>query len=40
MIRVLLDESVDVRLRLHFGAEFAVQTVVYRGWAGKKMGSY
>jgi predicted nuclease of predicted toxin-antitoxin system len=38
MVRVLLDEAIDVRLRLHFSSEFDVQTVAYRGWKGKKNG--
>ena len=38
MVRVLLDEDVDVRLRLRFSPEFEVETVTYRGWKGKKNG--
>jgi hypothetical protein len=38
MVRVLLDEDLDVRLRLRFGPGFEVETVTYRGWKGKKNG--
>ena len=38
MVRVLLDEDVDVRLRLRFSPEFEVETVAYRGWKGRKNG--
>jgi hypothetical protein len=38
MVRVLLDEDVDVRLRLEFSSGFEVETVSYRGWKGKKNG--
>jgi hypothetical protein len=38
MIRVLLDEDVDVRLRLQLGSDVHVETVAYRGWKGKKNG--
>jgi predicted nuclease of predicted toxin-antitoxin system len=38
MVRVLLDEDIDVRLRLKFSAGFEVETVSYRGWKGKKNG--
>jgi hypothetical protein len=39
MIRVLLDEDLDVRLRLHLGPRFHVETVSYRRWTGKKNGA-
>ena len=38
MIRVLLDEDVDVRLRQQLGSGIHVETVAYRGWKGKKNG--
>jgi hypothetical protein len=38
MLRVLLDEDVDVRLRVHFGSNFEVQTVAFLGWKGKSNG--
>jgi len=38
MIRVLLDEDLDVRLRHHLGAYFQAETVAYRGWKGKENG--
>ena len=38
MLRVLLDEDVDVRLRAHFSSSFDVQTVAYPGWKGKSNG--
>ena len=38
MIRVLLDEDVDVRLRHAFGPGTQVETVVFQGWKGKKNG--
>jgi len=38
MVRVLLDEDLDVRLRAHFGDGVDVQTVEYRGWKGLKNG--
>lgn len=38
MVRVLLDEDLDVRLRQHFGEGAEVVTVQYRGWKGRKNG--
>lgn len=38
MVRILLDEDLDVRLRKRFGRELAVETVLHRGWNGKKNG--
>lgn len=38
MVRVLLDEDVDVRLRQHFGEDVEVATVEYQGWKGFKNG--
>jgi len=38
-MRVLLDENVDRRLKPGFDPTFKVQTVVERGWAGKKNGA-
>lgn len=38
MVRVLLDEDLDVRLRHHFGDAAEVITVQYRGWKGLKNG--
>lgn len=32
MISVVLDEDLDVRLRLHFGPAVRAETVAYRGW--------
>ena len=37
-MRVLLDEDVPIRLRLHFPDEITVETVEYRGWQGLKNG--
>ncbi len=37
-MRLLLDEGIDVRLRLRFSAAIDVETVPYRGWKGKKNG--
>jgi hypothetical protein len=39
MIRVLLDEDLDVRFRLELGPDLHVETVGYRGWSGKKNGA-
>ena len=39
MLRVLLDEDVPVRLRLHFHEEMSVETVAYRGWKGVENGA-
>ncbi|MDT7857047.1 hypothetical protein RQM47_10380 [Rubrivirga sp. S365] len=36
--RVLLDEGVPARLRLAFSGGFAVGTVQFRGWAGRRNG--
>ncbi len=38
-MRVLLDEDVPIRLRLHFPDEITVETVEYRGWKGIKNGA-
>ena len=38
-MRVLLDEDVPTRLRLHFGEAADVETVEYRGWKGLKNGA-
>ena len=38
-MRVLLDEDVPTRLRLHFGEAVDVETVEYRGWKGLKNGA-
>ena len=37
-MRVLLDEDIPTRLRLHFGEAVDVETVEYRGWKGLKNG--
>ena len=37
-MRVLLDEDIPIRLRLHFGEAVDVETVEYRGWKGLKNG--
>ena len=37
-MRVLLDEDIPTRLRLHFGEVADVETVEYRGWKGLKNG--
>jgi predicted nuclease of predicted toxin-antitoxin system len=34
VMRVLLDEQLDQRLRIIVGPEFQVETVRYRGWDG------
>jgi hypothetical protein len=39
MIRVLLDEDLDVRFRFELGPAYHVETVRYRGWKGKKNGA-
>ena len=38
-MRVLLDEDVPVRLRLHFQEDVNVETVEYRGWKGLENGA-
>jgi hypothetical protein len=38
VVRVLLDEDLDVRLRLHFGDVAVAETVEYRGWKGLRNG--
>ena len=38
-MRVLLDEDVPIRLRLHFPEDVDVETVEYRGWKGLKNGA-
>ncbi len=38
-MRVLLDEDIPIRLRLHFRAEATVETVEYRGWKGFRNGA-
>lgn len=38
MVRVLLDEDLDVRLRDHFGEGVEAVTVEYKGWKGLKNG--
>lgn len=37
-MRVLLDEDLPIRLRLHFPKEVNVETVEYRGWKGYENG--
>ncbi len=37
-MRILLDEDVPTRLRLHFRVAADVETVEYRGWKGLKNG--
>lgn len=37
-MRVLLDESLDWRLKRHFDGDFQVVTVTERGWSDKKNG--
>ncbi len=37
-MRVLLDEDIPTRLRLHLGEAADVETVEYRGWKGLKNG--
>jgi hypothetical protein len=37
-LRILLDENVDWRLKVHFPEEYQVLTVAEAGWAGKKNG--
>ena len=39
MIRVLLDEDIPIRLRLHFPEGASVVTVEYQGWKGLKNGA-
>ena len=38
MVRVLIDEDIDVGLRHHLGENVHVETVQYRGWKGIKNG--
>jgi hypothetical protein len=38
MIRVLIDEDIDVGLRHHLGESVLVETVQYRGWKGIRNG--
>ena len=38
-MRILLDEDVPTRLRLHFGEAADVETVEYWGWKGLKNGA-
>jgi hypothetical protein len=38
MVRALLDEDVDVRLRDHFGEGVEAVTVQYKGWKGVRNG--
>ena len=38
-MRVLLDEDIPIRLRLHFVENIEVETVEYRGWKGLKNGA-
>jgi predicted nuclease of predicted toxin-antitoxin system len=38
VVRVLVDEDLDVRLRHHFGEGVEVETVTYRGWKGLENG--
>jgi len=38
MVRVLLDEDLPIRLRLHFPDDIEVRTVEYQGWKGLKNG--
>ena len=38
-MRVLLDEDLPIRLRLHFAEAENVETVEYRGWKGLKNGA-
>ena len=38
-MRVLLDEDLPIRLRLHFPEGVNVETVEYRGWKGRKNGA-
>ena len=38
-MRVLLDEELPIRLRLHFAEPANVETVEYRGWKGQKNGA-
>ena len=37
-MRILLDENVDRRLKVHFAEEHEVITVAEAGWAGKENG--
>lgn len=37
-MRVLIDESVDVKLRHHFPEHVTAETVAYRGWKGLENG--
>ncbi len=38
LFRILLDEGVPESLRHRFSSEFAVETVRFRGWSGKRNG--
>jgi len=38
VISVVVDEDLDVRLRLHFGPDVRAETVEYRGWKELKNG--
>ena len=37
-MKVLFDEDIPIRLRLHFEDDIEVETVEYRGWKGLKNG--
>jgi hypothetical protein len=39
MVRVLLDEDIDVEFRNHLGEEVLAETVQFRGWKGFKNGA-
>ena len=38
-MRILLDEDIPIRFRLHFQKAVNVETVEYRGWKGLKNGA-
>ena len=38
MVRVLIDEDIDIEFRHHVAESAAVETVQYRGWKGIKNG--
>jgi hypothetical protein len=38
VISVVIDEDLDIRLRLHFGPGVRAETVEYRGWKHMKNG--
>ena len=38
MVRLLLDEDIDLAFRFHFGENVQVETVQYRGWKGLRNG--